>query len=257
VLHLPRVASAADALVLAEVRLVGTDQLSPDDVIRGLHLKAGGQTSRQKLIRACDQFRQLKLFGSSRCAYTIHGHSISLTVFVKPAGMPVVFDNFIWTTKPELVARLEHEIPLFMPELPESSGLTNDIIRVLQEVVSERGINAPVRYDAHFWTIRGMNVSYVEGIATPVTALQIEGANVPAPEETLKFSNFYTKENFSAARLTWVVRWIIRDLYKSRGYLRAVVAEPLIQFLGEKPFESFSPYRQVTSTYSIPSLSRD
>jgi len=234
VLHLPRVANAADAFVLSEVHVVGTDQLSSDDVIRGLHLKVGGQTSRRKLIDVCSQLRKLKLFETTRCTFTIHGNGISLTVFVKQAGMPVVFDNFVWISKPELVARLKREIPLFMPVLPQSNGLTNDIIRVLQEVVSERGLDAPVRYDAHFWTNRGMNVFYVESISTPIKALQIEGTNAPSPEETLRFSNFYTKENFSAARLTWVVRWVIRDLYKSRGYLRAVAADPVIHFLGEK-----------------------
>jgi|HubBroStandDraft_1064217.scaffolds.fasta_scaffold01345_9 outer membrane protein assembly factor BamA len=232
--HGLRVVSATDALVLSEVRLVGSDQLSPEDLTRGLDLKLGVPTSRQSLVRACDRFRQLKLFGSPRCTYTTYGHSVSLTIFVKPIGMPVVFDNFVWTTRPELLARLKQEIPLFMPDLPESCGLTDDIIRVLEQVVNERGIKAPVRYDAHFWTNRGMNVFYIEGISTPVTALQIEGINAPSPEETLKFSQFYTKENFSAARLTWVIHFVIRDLYKTRGYLRPVVGKPVTQFLGEK-----------------------
>lgn len=234
VLLLPNVATAADALVLSEIRLVGTDQLSSEDVARGLHLKIGGQTSRKELIRACDQFRQLKLFESSRCTFANYGNRISLTIYVKPVGMLIVFDNFVWTTRPELIARLKREIPLFMPQLPRSSGITNDIIRVLQEVVKERGINAPVRYDDRFWTERGMNVFYVEGISTPVTSLQIEGENAPSPEAVLAFSNFYIRENFSAAKLTRVTRWVIGDLYKTRGYLRAVAGEPVIQCLEEK-----------------------
>jgi outer membrane protein assembly factor BamA len=239
VLSVPRVACVTDALVLSEVRLVGTGHLTPEDVVRGLDLKLGEATTRQSLLRACDHFRQLKLFRSSQCRYTIHGHNISLTIFVKEKwagmsnGMPVVFNNFVWTTREELLARLKHEIPLFMSELPESSGLTNDIIRVLQQVVSERGIKAAVRYDDSFWTLRGMNVFHIEGISTPVTALRIEGENAPPVEEILKWSQFYTKEDFSAARLTWVIQWVIRDLYKPRGYLRPVMGEPVVQFLGE------------------------
>jgi outer membrane protein assembly factor BamA len=233
-LLLPNAAAAADALVLSEIRLVGTDQLSSEDVARGLHLKLGGQTSRNELIHACDQFRHLRLFGSSRCTYAIHDKRISLTIYVKPLGMRIVFDNFVWTTTLELVARLKREIPLFMPELPESSGLTNDIIRVLQEVVSERGISAPVRYDDRFWTERGMNVFYIEGLSTPVAGFQIKGANAPSPEETQKFSDFYIKRNFSAAMFPRFVDSIIRDLYGSRGYIHAVAAEPIVQCLGEK-----------------------
>ena len=129
---------------------------------------------------------------------------------------------------------MKRELPLFMPKLPESSGLTNDIVRVLEQVVNEHGIKASVRYDDSFWTLRGMNVFFIEGISTPVTALQIEGENQPPPDELLKWSQFYTKEDFSAARLTWVIRWVIRDLYKPRGYLRPVVGEPIVQFLGER-----------------------
>jgi outer membrane protein assembly factor BamA len=231
---LPRTAGGTDAVVLSEVHVVGTNQLSPEDVTRGLNLKIGDPTTRQRLLRACDHLHQLKLFKSSQCRYAIHGNSLSLTISVVPTGMPVVFSNFVWTTRAELLSRLKREIPLFMPDLPESCGLTNDIIRVLQQIVNERGIKAPVRYDDSFWTLRGMNVFYIEGISTPVTALQIEGENAPSPEELAKWSQFYTKEDFSAARLTWVIRWVRRDLYQPRGYLRPVAGEPVVQFLGEK-----------------------
>jgi hypothetical protein len=152
----------------------------------------------------------------------------------KGAGMPCVFDNFVWATRNELLARLKQELPLFMSKLPESSGLTNDIIRVLEQVANEHGIKAPVRYDSSFWTLRGMNVFFIDGISTPVTALQIEGENSPASEELEKWAQFYTTENFSAARLTWVIRWVIRDLYSSRGYLHPVVEQPVVQSLDQR-----------------------
>jgi hypothetical protein len=235
-LSVPGVAVGTDSLTLSEVHLVGTKRLTTDDVVRGLDLKLGGATTRQNILQACGRFRQLKLFQSSHCRYRVQGQSLSLTIFVedKWGGTPVVFDNFVWTTRQELLARLKQELPLFMPELPESSGLTNDINRVLEQVVAEHGIKAHVRYDSTFWTERGMNVFLIDGISTPVTSLQIEGENPPPPEELLKWSQFYTKENFSAARLTWVTRWVIRDLYAPRGYLRPVVGEPVIQSLAEK-----------------------
>jgi hypothetical protein len=239
----PRISGATSALVLAGVHLEGTDQLSPEDVIRGLGLRLGERTDSRNLARACQRLEHLKVFGSLRCAYPVRGHRVWLAISVKPINMPVVFDNFVWTTKSELMARMKREIPLFMPDLPERSGLTGDIIRVLQEVVDERGIKGRVRYDASYWTIRGMNVFYVEGISTPVTGIQVEGENAPSPEKVAERFQFYTKENFSAARLTWVTLWIIRDFYKPRGYLRPVVGEPNVQFLGER--DSTFPVRVV------------
>jgi outer membrane protein assembly factor BamA len=234
VCFLPVVSSGTNTLVLSEVHLVGTDQLTVGDVVRGLNLKLGEPTTRQTLVGACADFKKLRLFRSTHCRPTIHGHSIALDIDVEGEGMRVVFDNFVWTTRAELLARLKQEIPLFKPGLPESSGLTSDILRVLQQVLDERGIKGSARYDDRFWTNRGMNVFYVQGISTPVASFQIEGQDAPSPEELAKWSQFYTKEDFSAARLNWVVDFVKRDLYKPRGYLRPVVSEPVVQFLGKQ-----------------------
>jgi hypothetical protein len=235
-LFFPSPFARASSFTLSGVNLVGTKRLTADDVIRGLDLKLGEPTTQQNLLHACIHFQQLKLFHSSHCRYRVAGQRLFLTIFVedKWGGMPVVFDNFVWTTREELLGRLKREIPLFMPELPESSRLTNDIIRVLEQVVAENGIKAHVRYDSSFWTLRGMNVFFIEGILTPVTSLQVNGENPPSSEEFLKWSQFYTKENFSAARLTWVIQWIIRDFYRPRGYLRPIVGQPIVQNLGQK-----------------------
>src|SRR5215472_3087967 len=177
---LPCVSFGADAFVLSEIHLVGTDQLTAPDVISGLNLKLGERTTRQNLRVACERFRKLNLFRSAQCRYPIHGLSITLDISVEGEGIRVVFDNFVWATRTELLTRLKQEIPLFKPWLPESCGLTSNILRVLQQVVDERGIKGSVRYDDRFWTIRGMNVFYVKGISTPVTGLQIVGENAPA-----------------------------------------------------------------------------
>lgn len=231
---IPRSALGTDAFVLSGVHIAGTDQLTADDIVRGLNLTLGKSTTRKNLVAACGYFKNLRLFRSINCLPTIHGHEVDLDISVKGEGPRVVFDNFVWTTRAELLARLKQEIPFFKPWLPESCGLTSDILRVLQQVVDQRGIKGSVRYDDGFWTIRGMNVFYIQGISTPVTALQIDGDNGPSQEDLAKWSQFYTKEHFSAARLTWVIDFVKRDLYKPRGYLRPIVGEPVIQFLGEK-----------------------
>jgi hypothetical protein len=244
--------ATTDALVLTDVRLVGTDRLNSADVARGLHLKLGETTTRQNLVSACHRFQHLKLFRSSQCRYQEHDHTISMTIVLddKWGGMPVVLDNFVWMIREAVVARLKQEIPLFMSDLPQSSTLNNEIIRVLQELVNERGIKAFVRYDDSFWTDRGMNVFYIDGLSTPVAGLEIRGENAPTDEAFLKFSDFYEKENFSAARLTWIIWWVTRDLYKPRGYLRPVVHEPVVQLSGET--EGLYPVRVILPISSGP-----
>jgi outer membrane protein assembly factor BamA len=235
-LSMPGIVLATGPLTLSAVHLVGTKRLSEDDVVRGLGLKLGGETTRQDILDTCYRFRRLKLFTSSRCRYHAEGHSISMTITVedKWGGTRVVFDNFVWMTRQELLTRLKHDLPLFMPELPIRSGLMSEVIRVLQQVAAEHGIKARVRYDSTYWTGRGLNVFYIEGISTPVRSFQIEGENAPPAAEGLKWSQFYTKENFSAAMLTRVIGSVLRNLYTPRGYLRAAAGDPIIQPLAEK-----------------------
>ena len=238
-------AIASDLWTLSAVTLKGTTRLSVDDMIRGLNLKVGGQTTRQDLLEACDHLRRLKQFELTQCRYSIGGRSISLSIFVRDTerGLPIVFDNFVWVTREALLARLKQELPLFMPVLPESSGLTPDIIRVLEQEVADHGLKAQVKYDDRFWTLRGMNVFFVDKISTPISSLRIEGDNPPSADAVQKWALFYTKENFSMASLSWVIRWAIRDLYSSRGYLRPVVADPVIQPLD--PRDGAYPVRVV------------
>ncbi len=234
-LAVPGVILGSGSLTLSAVHLVGTNRLTTDDLVSGLNLKLGQPTTEQNILEACYEFKQLKIFDSWHCRYHVAGRNLSLTISVndKWGGTPVVFDNFVWTTQKDLLVRVKHEVPLFMPALPLYSGLVNDIIRVLDQVAAEHGIKAPVRYD-RWWTERGLNVFYIEGLSTPVTSLQIEGENAPTPEEVREWSVFYRKEDFSAARLTWVIIWVKRDLYAPRGYLLPVVGEPDIQPLPEK-----------------------
>ena len=198
VIAVPYVALGTDSLTLSAVHLVGTTRLTADDVIRGLDLKLGGATTQQGVLHACDRFRQLKLFGSPHCQTHVEGGNLTLTIFVndKWRGTPVVFDNFVWTTQKELLARLKHEIPLFMPELPIHSTLTNDIIRVLTQVAAEHGIKSKVEYDDRYWTDRGMNVFFIEGISTPVASFQIEGEPPLHRQMSRSFQNSTRRRTF-------------------------------------------------------------
>jgi hypothetical protein len=201
ILSVPGVVFGTDSLTLSAVHLVGTHRLSTDDVARGLNLKPGQPTTLQQILHACDRFLQLKLFDSSHCSYHVEGQSLSLTISVNdkwPSPL-VVFDNFVWMTRQELLARLKHDLPLFMPRLPLRTGLVGDIIRVLEQVAAEHGIKARVGYST-FWTERGFNDFYIDGISTPIRSLEIEGENPPPPEEMLKWSNFYKTQDYSASR---------------------------------------------------------
>lgn len=108
-LVLPSLSFGTDTFVLSDVHLIGTgsDQLTVEDVIRGLNLKLGEPTTRPNLASACERFRKLRLFYSTECHYAIHGHSITLDINVEGVGMPVVFDNFVLDDPDRVVSAIK------------------------------------------------------------------------------------------------------------------------------------------------------
>jgi outer membrane protein assembly factor BamA len=230
------VITAHASLTLARIEIKGTTRLSSDDVAAGLNLKIGKEITRDELKRACARFDKLKLFDSARCEYHIEETNAALSVMVKDpsTGLSVVFDNFVWLTRGELLARLKREIPLFMSELPEQNGLIGDIIRVLEKVAKEHGIEAKIAYDDRFWVIRGMAVFYITDFSAPVSSFQIEGENSPSPEEFQNWSKSRNDENYSAARLTRTIDLLIRDFYSTRGFIHPVVGMPRVECLTQK-----------------------
>jgi len=229
-------APEAPEFVLAGATISGSQNLSPDDLLRGLDLKAGSSVTRQTLQQDCGRLDRLRLFYSENCGVRIDGRNLWIDVRVLPAaGPPLMFENFVWTTRKDLLARLKQELPLFTPEIPTDSALNPDIIRVLNKVVAERGILGHVEVDK-FWADKGGggHVFTIVGVKAPVVACIVEGGDAPSAEQVANALPGCARDDFSMPLLNWIAESIVTDLYDSRGYLQPVLEEPIVQFLGER-----------------------
>jgi hypothetical protein len=191
------------------------------------------------LQKACGRLDRLRLFYSENCGVRIDGRNLWIDVRVQPAaGPPLMFENFVWTTRKDLLARLKQELPLFTPEIPSDTALNPDIIRVLNEVVAERGIRGHAEIDK-FWADKGGggHVFMIVGIKAPVVACIVEGENAPSAEQVAEALPGCARDDFSMPLLNWIANDIVTALYNSRGYLQPVLAEPIVQFLGERDGE--------------------
>jgi hypothetical protein len=208
--------------------------LTSDDLLRGLKLQIGQKTDRNSLHAMCEELQGLKAFYSLSCNAIADGNQLWLEVAVKGAPFPpLIFDNFVWTTRMALVARLKQEVPLFTPGIPYDSALNPDIVRVLNRIVAEHGIKGGVEH-SQFWIDRGMNVFVVNGISAPVVSCEIVGENAPPPAEIRAWSHVDDGWNLSLAELNWKLDFALRDLYYSRGYLHPIVQESQIRYLGQR-----------------------
>jgi hypothetical protein len=188
--HSPRTRSLeASDFTLAGAKISGTSDLTSVDLLRGLKLRTGERMDQTEAQDACRLLLDLTAFYSASCRPVVVDRQLWIDVSVKNSpGPPLIFDNFVWTTRTALIARLKKDVPLFTPDLPYESKLNSDVIRVLNQVLSERGIRGSVEH-SRFWINRGMNVFVVDGIQVPVVSCDIEGDNAPTPVDIRRWSH--------------------------------------------------------------------
>lgn len=228
---------SAGGLTLAGVRISGTRELTPQDLLRGLHLSAGQPITLSDLRASCRALLALDLYHHYDCSAVREDEKAWLLLDVPASSTSseyedeIIFDNFVWLTRADILARIKLAIPLFTSHLQMNSPLNDQVLPVLNQLAAARVPQAHVVRD-EFWTERNKNVFKVVGIHVPVTSISVEGQN--APRSIRPWTEGYDSNEFSMALLNWRLNSILEDAYFPRGYLHPIVQEPQVFFLGEK-----------------------
>ena len=225
----------AQSFRLASIQVSGSHRLPADQVAVVSGLSIGQSVTVQDLQSAADRLSELGLFDHVTYEYQTTSETIAVTFVVEETAKlrPCVFDNFVWMPTEELLSRLQAEIPLFTGVAPPGGYLIEEIQRVLQKLLAERGVRARVTHLAPMSDAGGINLFRVEGVSLPVAALQFRGADKLGEGRLREASQPLLAQNFSRGFLSAFVRGTLEPLYRSRGYLRASFHEPDIEYLGE------------------------
>jgi len=225
----------AQSFRLASIQISGSRRLPADGVVAASGLSIGQQVSVQDLQVAADRLSELGLFDYVTFQYQSTSENLSVTFVVEETAKlrPCVFDDFVWLPRDELQARLRAEIPLFTGTAPPGGYLIDEIRRVLQKLLDERGVRARVTHVAPMSDEAGINLFRIEGVSVPVVALNFRGAERLGEGRLREASQPLLAQNFSRSFLAAFIGGTLVPLYRSRGYLRATFREPEVEYLGE------------------------
>lgn len=230
-------APAYGGLKLEGARITGTNEISAEDLLRGLDLHAGQPIALSEIRTACHWLEDLMIYKSLECSAVREEDSawIVLQVPVSATRMDnedgIIFDNIVWMSRAEILQRLKRSIPLFTSHVQLKSPLNEDVLRVLNQMLTERGMKVQAVRD-EFWMERDKNVYKVAGVSVPVVSIEVQGEN--APRAIKQWSGAYDDKQFSMALLNWRLNEVIDNYYYPRGYLHPVVQEPEVISLGLK-----------------------
>jgi hypothetical protein len=226
-----------NGLRLVGARITGTTEMNAEELLRGLDLHAGEPITLSEIRIACHRLEDLLIYKSLNCSAVREDDSAWIVLQVPVSSTRadnedgIIFDNFVWMSRAEILQRIKKAVPLFTSHIQLKSPLNDDVLRVLNQLLAERGMKAQAIRD-EFWVERDKNVYKATGISVPVVSIEVTGEN--APRQIKQWSGAYDNKQFSMALLNWRLNEVIENYYYPRGYLHPVVQEPEVISLGVK-----------------------
>src|SRR5215469_14677129 len=124
---------------LISIRVKGLNQLKEDQVVTAAGLKLGEIAGEDDFKQALEKLGDTGLFTNLSYAYrySTAGCNLDLQVSENDKLLPILFDNFVWFSDPELTNLLRTRVPLFDGRLPEAGDLADQVSDALNALLRE------------------------------------------------------------------------------------------------------------------------
>jgi outer membrane protein assembly factor BamA len=247
--------SALDRLPASERKLIavqatGSKRYSEDAVAAACGLQVGTVLTEDDLKKAARRLGDMGVFSDIAYSYSYSsaGTKVELKVTDADKFVPVRFEDFVWFSDAELVARIKQHAPLFNGELPLSGKLADEVSDVLQAMLVGKSIPGNVEYERS-----GKGDGPIDAIVYRVADVVIQIRNVDftgagaAELPALKAaSQRVLDREYSRSVLNGLVQQQLLPIYYARGYLKASFGTPEPKVVKQPSEESDGAVRHLT-----------
>jgi outer membrane protein assembly factor BamA len=215
---------------LSRIEFSGLVRLKEEQVVAASGLKIGQMIDVPVLDAASQRLIDSGLLKKLSYRYHVDNGQVVVTFTVEEAraGVPVVFDNFVWFSDEELLNAIRQDVPTFDGTVPESGNLTDQIAQALERVLRARNIPGQVEYK-HSADPSGANAKLIfsaTGVALPLCSLSFPGAGDIAEAELVKNSKELLAGDYSQEFAAEFAKSNLIPLYQEKGHLRARFLSP-------------------------------
>ena len=133
---------------LASIKVTGSQRYMPDEIIAASGLKIGDAATDDDFNKATEALGKSGMFTDVSYSYSYSGTGIKLDFQVADASkfVPARFENFVWFSDADLIAKIHENEPLFKGEVPVGGNLTDRISDVLQSLLLQHSLSARATY---------------------------------------------------------------------------------------------------------------
>jgi len=224
-------AQPAQQIRLAKIDVVGLRQMTTEKFVAASGLQIGQQVDVPTLDAAAQRLLDTGLFTKLSYRYRVTGAGAVVTFIIEEtqaSSLPVVFDNFIWFSRDELLTAVRRELPAFDGTAPDTQGATTAITKALNDLLAARHIAGQVEYTLGTDERGGhpRHVFTIKGVHMPVCKLHFPGATDVSEGELSKNSQPLFEMDYSQENVATFAASNLIPLYRQRGHLRASFAAP-------------------------------
>lgn len=225
-------------LRLERLEIEGLKRYTKDQIIESSGLKIGQTINETLLDEAANRVVQTGFFANVSYRVRATGEQATVTFQVEEKtekGLHVVFDNFVWFSDEELANVIRREIPSYDGTALNEGNMTASIKSILQRLLQEKKIPGQVEYmssvdpsgaeAAHVYSIKGMKI--------PICDVTFAGTSAIKDDELKENSTPIINDDYSRGIVVGFANAALGDIYRQRGYLRALFNYASVKTLDE------------------------
>ena len=215
---------------LLSIHVTGSQRYKPEEIIAATGLKIGSVATDDDLKKVTKELGETGLFTDVSYSYSYSGDGTKLELQVADNDklVPTRFENFVWFTDDELIAKIKEHQPLFNGQVPVGGNFADQVSDALQALLLQHSLGARADYiregkgedgpiDAINFRANDISIQ-IDEVSFPGAAPEVEPALATAARKLHGMD--YLRSSVNAYAKTTLL-----PVYLDRGYLKASFAE--------------------------------
>lgn len=223
---------------LAAIHVAGTRRYTPAEIIAASGLRIGVEASQNDFQEAAQRLGDCGFFSDVAYSYSSvsNGTRLDLELVDSDKLVPAHFENFVWFTDAELLARIHEKLPLFKDEVPIAGTLSDQISDILQNLLIPLSNSARADYVRETKEDGGPVVAVnfrASGVTLTLTEITFQGAGPDQLPALKTASEKLIGKDYSRSAVATYAQIYLLPIYQAQGYLNARLSNPQPKVVGE------------------------
>ena len=216
------------AAKLISVKVKGSTRYTDKEVAAGGGLQIGQPAADGDFKEAVQRLGDSGMFSAASYSFISSPSGARLELQVADTDpsklVPVQFENFVGFTDDELLAAIQHRVPLFKQLLPLSGNLPDRVSEALQTIIADKQLPGRVSFlregDESSGHLTGFAYR-VDEVSIRIRNLEFPGASPEQTELLTTAGRRLIGAEYTRSRLAATAKLDLLPVYLQRGYLKA------------------------------------